>query len=268
VDLRKYGPWALIVGGSEGLGASFARKLAAQGFKLVLAARKTAPLEALAKELRETGAQVRILSMDLTKPGAFEQARAATDDIEVGLLIYNAGVVGTHGDYVRQDPRLHQSLVAVNVLGQLEFSHHYGGLMCNRGRGGVLFVGSMGSFIGSPNLSVYCGVKAFSRIFSEGLWLECEKHGVDVLQLCIGFTATPSLQRLGVDVSLAASPDDVAQEGLDNIANGPVWLAGGQPAHERALAFSRVEDRAGAVRASVIKIVPGKVDSADGERGS
>jgi short-subunit dehydrogenase len=257
VDPQKYGPWALIVGGSEGIGASFARKLAALGFKLVLAARKPAPLEALAQDLRATGAQVRVLSRDLIKPGALQRARAVTDDIEIGLLIYNAGVVGTHGDYVRQDPELHRSLVAVNVSGQLDFSHHYGGLMCDRGRGGILIVGSMGSYIGSPNLSVYCGVKAFSRIFSEGLWFECNKHGVDVLHMCIGFTATPSLERMGIDVSLAASPDDVAQEGLDNIANGPVLLAGGRPTLERARAYSRVEERAAAVRASVIRILPG-----------
>ena len=129
--------------------------------------------------------------------------------------------------------------------------------MCERRRGGILFVGSMGSFIGSPNLSVYCGVKAFSRIFSEGLWFECQQHGVDVLHMCIGFTATPSMQRLGIDVSSAAPPDAVAQEGLDNIANGPLLLAGGQPTYERALGYSRLDHRAEAVRASVIQVVMG-----------
>lgn len=256
MTLKKYGPWALIVGGSEGVGESFARKLATQGFKLVLAARKSGPLKTLAEELGAKGVEVRTLSMDLTKPEALQKARAVTDDIEIGLLIYNAGVVPTHGDFVKQDPELHRSLVAINVLGQAEFTHHYGGLMCERRRGGIIVVGSMGSFVGSPNLTVYCGVKAFSRIFSEGLWFECEKYGVDVLHMCLGFTATPSLQRLGIDTSLAARPDAIAQEGLDNIAHGPILLAGGRPTHERALAYSRIENRAEVVRASVIQIVP------------
>ncbi len=261
MDVQKYGPWALIVGGSEGVGESFARKLAAQGFKLVLAARKPAPLNTLAESLRAHGAEVRVLSMDLTNPSALQHMRAVTDDIEVGLLVYNAGVVATHGDFVKQDPEMHRSLVAINVLGQTEFSHHYGGLMYERGRGGIILVGSMGSYIGSPNLSVYCGVKAFSRIFSEGLWFESEKHGVDVLHICIGFTATPSLARLGIDTSHAGSPDNVAQEALDNIANGPVWLVGGEATRQRALAYSRVDDRAQAVRASVIQIVPPEHDA-------
>jgi short-subunit dehydrogenase len=261
MDLQKYGPWALIVGGSEGLGASFARKLAADGFNLVLTARKTGPLDALAEELRAAGAEVRTLSMDLTRPGALQAVRGVTDDIEVGLLIYNAGVVGSHGDFVGQDPEVHRSLVAINVQGQLDFSHHYCALMCERGRGGVILVGSRASYIGSWNLAVYCGVKGFSRIFSEGLWLESQKYGVDVLHLCIGFTATPSLERIGVDTTGAASPDDVAQEGLDNIANGPVWLPGGPAAYETAVAHSRVDNRAETVRASVIQILHGDAEA-------
>ena len=258
MDLQKYGPWALIIGGSEGVGASFARKLAAHGFKLVLAARKPGPLEELAGELRAAGAEVRILPLDLTEPEALERARAVTDNIEVGLLVYNAGVVGTHGDYVRQNPALHRSLVAINVTGQLDFSRHFGGQMCERGRGGMIFVGSSASLIGSPNLTVYCAVKAFSRIFCEGLWYECQNHGVDVLHMAIGFTATPSMERIGVDTSLAGSPDDVAQEGLDNIAKGPLLLTGGSAAFERGLANSRLDDRAAVVRASVIQIVMGE----------
>ena len=75
MDLQKYGPWALVTGGSEGVGAAFARKLAADGFKLVLVARKPEPLEALAAELGAAGAEVRILSADLSKPDVLETIR-------------------------------------------------------------------------------------------------------------------------------------------------------------------------------------------------
>ena len=90
-DLKKYGPWALITGGSEGVGAAAARQLAADGFKLVLVARKPGPLEDLKAELEASGAEVRIKSVDLAADDALAQVRAITDDIEVGLLFYNAG---------------------------------------------------------------------------------------------------------------------------------------------------------------------------------
>jgi short-subunit dehydrogenase len=254
MDPTKYGPWALVVGSSEGVGESFARKLAADGFNLVMTSRRAESLEPLAKGLRSFGRDVRTLSLDLTETDALAKVQAATDGLEVGLLVYVAGVVTTHGDFVRQDPDLHRRLVAINVTGQTDFTHHYGAAMCDRGRGGMIIVGSMGSFIGSPNLSVYCGVKAFSRIFCEGLWLECQKHGVDVLHMCLGFTATPAMRRIGLDVSMAASPDAVAQEALDNIANGPVLLSGGEPTRARAISYSQVDNRADAVRASVIQL--------------
>jgi short-subunit dehydrogenase len=254
MDPTKYGPWALVVGSSEGVGESFARKLAADGFNLVMTSRRAESLEPLAKELRSFGRDVRTLSLDLTEADALAKVRTATDGLEVGLLVYVAGVVTTHGDFVRQDPDLHRRLVAINVTGQTDFAHHYGAAMCDRGRGGMIIVGSMGSFIGSPNLSVYCGVKAFSRIFCEGLWLECQKHGVDVLHMCLGFTATPAMRRIGLDVSMAASPDAVAQEALDNIANGPVLLSGGEPTRARAINYSQVDNRAEVVRASVIQL--------------
>jgi short-subunit dehydrogenase len=252
MDLQKYGPWALIVGGSEGVGECFARKLAAQGFKLVLIARKPGPLNALAGELRAGGAEIRALSADLSQADALERARAVTDDIEIGLLIHNAGANSVRGDFFALEPEVFRAVIAVNVIGQAEFSHHYGALMRQRGRGGIILTGSTASYIGSPDVATYCAAKAFSRIFSEGLWLECEKFGVDVLHLCSGFTATPAMERLGIDISRAQSPDSVAQEGLDNIANGPVWIPGGRENFERAVAMSTVHDRGAAVRKFVI----------------
>src|SRR5579862_6273069 len=89
---EQYGPWALIAGGSEGVGASFAHKLAAAGIHLVLLARKPEPLDVLAREVRDRhGVEVRTVSVDLTAPDALDRVRAIADDVEVGCLIYNAG---------------------------------------------------------------------------------------------------------------------------------------------------------------------------------
>jgi uncharacterized protein len=259
MDLKKYGPWTLVVGGSEGVGASFARKLAASGFKLILLARKPGPLEELAAELRARGAQVLVLSCDLSKADVLDEVRAVTDELEVGLLIYNAGANNTRGNFVELPASVTDSVIAINVLGQVAFARHYGALMCQRRRGGIILTGSLGGYLGSPTLAAYTASKAFSRIFSEALWAECATFGVDVLHLNIGYTATPAMARLGMDISVAEPPDNVAQEGLDNIAKGPIWIVSTKGNIERVRRISVIDDRASIVRAFAI---PPREDSA------
>ena len=254
MDLQKYGPWALVIGGSDGTGEAFSRKLAAEGFKVVIAARRSGPLNALAEDLRAKGAEVRTVSVDLTKTDALEHLRAVTDDIDVGLVIYNAGVVGLPNDFIKQEAEQYRGYITLNVINQAEVSHHYGRLMADRGRGGIILVGSTSSVMGSPELAIYTGVKAFSRIFSEGLWLEMEKYGVDVLHHALGFTETPTIKGLELDTTYAQSPDAAAQEGLDNIANGPLWIAGGQANIDNVILRSQIPNRAAGLRATVIKV--------------
>jgi len=263
MDLAKYGPWALVVGGSEGVGAAFARKLAADGFKLVLLARKPEPLAELAAELRARGADVRVLSADLSRPDALDKARAVTDDIEIGLLVYNAGANNTRGTFVELPKEVTQSVIAINVLGQADFARHYGALMCERGHGGIILTGSLSGYMGSPTLAAYTASKAFSRIFTEALWAECKPMGVDVLHLNIGFTATPAMARLGIDISVAEAPEMVAQEGLENIANGPLWIVSTKGNLERARRISVVDGRAELVRANAI---PPRAEMANEQR--
>jgi short-subunit dehydrogenase len=249
LNLEKYGPWALVIGGSEGVGAAFARKLAASGFKLVLIARKLGPLEELRDELRGGGAEVRIGSVDMSKHDAIDRVRELTDDIDVGLLVYNAGANNIRGNFVELDPEIYRSVIGVTVIGQSEFAHHYGALMQQRGRGGIILAGSLSGYMGSPTLAPYTAAKAFSRVFTEALWAECAPMGIDVLHLNVGFTATPAMARLGMDLSAATAPEVVAQEGLDNIANGPIWVAGGEGNWERARQRSVVDGRGDAIRA-------------------
>jgi uncharacterized protein len=253
MDLAKYGPWALIVGGSEGVGAAFARSLAEDGFQLVLVARKQAPLDDLAAELRGGGAEVRVLSADLAQPDVLDRVRTVTDDIEVGLLIYNAGANNTRGDFLELRREVPDSVIAINVLGQTNFARHYGAPMRARGRGGIILTGSLGGYLGSPTLAAYTASKAFSRIFTEALWAECQPHGVDVLHLNIGFTATPAMARLGMPVDMAEPPETVAREGLENIANGPVWIVSTPGNVERVRMISAIDNRGDIVKAHAIR---------------
>ncbi|WP_127782766.1 SDR family NAD(P)-dependent oxidoreductase [Rhodococcus sp. X156] len=232
IDAAKYGPWAVIAGGSEGVGSSFAEQLAAAGINLVLLARKPGPLEETAEKVRALGVEVRTLSVDLIAPGAVEQIRAVTDPLEVGLFIFNAGANTYANEFVTADLTKVQEVIDLNITRQLELSQHFGALMKERGRGGIILLGSMAGYLGTEMIGIYAAAKAFSRVFAEGLWLELKAHDVDVLHLVLGVTRTPSMERHGLKMDLpgldVAAPADVAAEGLARITEGPVWVAGGE----------------------------------------
>ncbi|MFJ6095666.1 SDR family NAD(P)-dependent oxidoreductase [Williamsia muralis] len=226
MNLQKYGPWAVIVGGSEGVGAEFAKQLAEHGFNLVLLARKEGPLQETAEAARASGVEVRTLSVDLLDADAFDRIRDFTNDIEAGLFVYNAGA-NTYGhEFVTGDLDRFQAVIDLNITVQLKLLQHFGSLMRERRRGGILLVGSLSGFLGSAQISIYSAVKSFCRTFAEGLWLEMQDHGVDVLELVLGLTRTPAMARAGLQMDkpglLISEPKDVAAQGLANITNGPV----------------------------------------------
>jgi short-subunit dehydrogenase len=244
-DLSKYGPWALIAGGSEGVGAEFARMLAEDGFNLVLIARKPGPLEETALRCRQLGVEVRALSVDLLDPESVARISEATSDIEVGLLIYNAGASTCNEPFLEADLTDFHKVIDLNMSRMLELVQHFGRPMVARARGGILLVGSLSGYMGAVRHSVYAGVKGFSRVFAESLWLELREHNVDVLELVLGVTRTPAMERIGLNFDapgmIVNDPADVAREGLDHLADGPVYVAGGNA--ERAVANS-APDRA------------------------
>jgi len=247
--MEKYGPWALIVGGSEGIGAAFARKLAAAGINIVVVARKPEPLEALANEIRGTyGVEARWKSVDLSRLDALDQVRTVTDDVEIGFLIYNAGANEFRADFLDMDPAIYRGVINITVVNQAEFARHYGGLIKQRGHGGIILAGSSSNFCGAATLGPYTAAKSFSRILTESIWAECQDTDIDVLHMSIGFTATPAMERLGIDVSSAQPPEDAAQEALDNMKNGPLLILGGEKALEMAKKRSQLDDRAAVIR--------------------
>jgi uncharacterized protein len=248
MDLTRYGPWAVVAGGSEGVGASFAHRLADAGIHLVLLARRPEPLAATAAGCRARGVEVRTLALDLSAPDAVRRVADATADLEVGLLVLNAGANTHSAEFLDGSLEAFQQVLELNVTTPLALIHHYAGPMRDRGRGGILLVGSMAGYLGSIRHTVYGGVKAFSRIFAESLWLELREHGVDVLELVLGVTRTPAMERVGLNFEvpgmLVAEPDDVAREGLERLPHGPVHIAGG---NDEGVAHRNHPDRVRAV---------------------
>lgn len=230
-ELATYGPWAVIAGGSEGVGAEFAKMLADAGLNLVLIARKSAPLEETAADCRRRGVEVRTLALDLVDPTAVARIADATADLEVGLLIYNAGANTCSELFLDGDLAAFKRVVDLNITALIALVQHFGRPMRERRRGGVLMVGSMAGYLGSVRHSVYGGVKAFGRIFAESLWLELRDYDVHVLELVLGVTRTPAMETVGLNFDVpglrVAEPADVAREGLEQLPNGPVYVAGG-----------------------------------------
>jgi short-subunit dehydrogenase len=226
---ERYGPWAVVAGGSDGIGASFAHALARRGLNLVLLARRAEVLDAFAAEVRAAhGVEVRAVVVDLTAPQAIAELAAATGDLEIGLYIANAGGEDSSALFLDKDLDKHLALVRRNCLSVIEAAYRFGGLMVRRGRGGVILTSSRVAWAGGAHVAAYGATKAFDLILAEGLWAEWHDLGVDVLGLVITATDTPSLHRVldakGGSFGALADPDDVASTALDHLGDGPTWM--------------------------------------------
>ena len=227
LDSTKYGPWALILGASEGVGVAFARQLGQAGINSVLVARQQGLLQAVAQRVRaETGVEIRTLVLDLTQPDMLDCLRSVTDNIEIGLVVYNAGAIhGSGGPFLEATLESALKVVQLNPVGQTTVAHHFGRRMVARGRGGIILMGSLAGNAGGMYVVGYSASKAFTQVLAEGLWIELKPKGVDVLCHVIGATDTPSRKRLDtVDKpdEIISDPEDIARQALDNIGNGPV----------------------------------------------
>ena len=234
---EKYGPWALVAGASDGVGAAFAEGLAERGLNVALLARRQAVLEQVADGIQSrTSAQTRTLAIDLTDTGAAAAVAAATADLDIGFLVYCAGADPDFRPFLANSVQSAQAMVHRNCMVPMQLCHHFAQPMVERGRGAIVLFGSGAGLVGGPNMVAYGASKAFDMVFAEALWSELHDKGVDVLGLILGKTNTPALRRLEHSRGQISSPDDVPPgsvtvedviaEAFDNLTNGPTWMAG------------------------------------------
>ena len=247
IDPQKYGPWAVIAGGSEGVGSELAFLLADAGINTVLLARRQGPLDETAAEVRRRGVECRVLAVDLTAKDSVDRIAEATDDLDIGLVILNAGANTYGSEFIESDLDRVQTVIDLNITSPLALVRHFGPMLRERGRGGICVMGSMAGYLGHRDMSIYSGVKAFSRVWVEGLWLEMRDSGVDVVEAILGVTRTPAMERAGLDMDQpglsVADPADVAREVLGRLTHGPVAVIGGE-ANEKQIGWSSGTDRA------------------------
>ncbi len=226
---QKYGPWALVTGAARGLGAEFARQLAARGLNLLLVDLLAEALESSAAPLRHE-VQVRTLSLDVTAPESITQIQHAAGDLEIGLLVNNAGR-STIGHFLDVPLAEHRQVLDLNTRVPLELTYHFGAQMRARGRGGIIFVSSGSAVVGTAWVSVYSASKAFLRNLGEALWAELHPQGVDVLATIVGATDTPGWRASNPSPGTRVWPPvmsakDTVHETLEALGKRPSFYPG------------------------------------------
>jgi hypothetical protein len=223
---ERYGPWALVTGASSGIGHEFAVRLAAAGVHVAMVARRRTALEELAAGLESShGVSSRVIEMDLAEPGAAARLAQAVSDLEIGLLVANAGT-GWIGRFDRQAPESHAALIRLHCEMHVELTARLLPAMKKRGRGGVVIVSSVGGIVPVPYYAVYGGTKALLQNWGEALALEMRATGVDILVLAPGDTKTGFQEVAGEMSTRWSSVEDVVEEALAGLGRRTVVVPG------------------------------------------
>jgi hypothetical protein len=231
VDSKRFGPWALITGASSGIGREFVRQIAASHINVALVARQHALLDAIGAELsRDFNVKHRVVAADLSQEGFIAGLTDATSDLEIGLVISNAGSAnpGRFTDKGREELGM---TLRLSALAHAELALCFGRKLVKRGTGGLLFVGAMGADTGAPFMAHDAGAKAYVQSLGLALHEEFKTRGVHVTVLAPGPTDTPVLAKFGLDAkTMSIKPlgvDQVVTEGLNALsANRAIIVPG------------------------------------------
>src|SRR6266852_883293 len=221
LDKQRFGPWALVTGASSGIGPEFARQIAAAGINLVLVARREALLNEVGRHItRDFGVQFHALTMDLSQEGFIPKLAEHTKDLDIALVVSNAGTANP-GEFLKLDRQLLEETLRLNTMSHLDIAHYFGRKLAERKRGGLILVGAMGAENGIPCMANDGGAKAYVHSLGEALHYEFKPLGVYVTVLAAGFTNTPVLEKFGFDPkTMPMKPMSVEQcvsEGLNGL---------------------------------------------------
>jgi short-subunit dehydrogenase len=199
LDKKRFGPWALVTGASSGIGKEFARQIAASGINIVLVARREDLLKEVGVEFGKSyGVEHRVVVLDVSRENFIGQLASATDDLDIGLVVSNAGT-GNSGEFLKLDRQLHHATLRISTMAHLDTTHHFGAKLVKRGRGGLILAGAMGAENGVPLMANDGAAKAYVHSLGEALHYEFKPLGVHVTVLAAGFTETAVLGKFGFD---------------------------------------------------------------------
>jgi uncharacterized protein len=221
LDEKRFGPWALVTGASSGIGKEFARQIAASGIHVALVGRREPLLRTVGAECtRASGVQHRIIPLDLSEPDFLPVLADATRDLDIGLVVSNAGT-GNPGEFLKHDRQLLHETLRLNTIAHLDITHHFGQKLGERRRGGIILVGALGAENGIPCMANDGGAKAYVHSLGEALHYEFKPLGVYVTVLAAGVTNTAVIDKFGLNPkTMPIKPMSVEQcvsEGLSGL---------------------------------------------------
>lgn len=225
--LKSYGSWALVTGASAGIGMAFAKRLAGEGLNVGLVARRADRLTALAAELgRRHGVQTRVVPEDLALPGAADRIADRMRDVEVGVLVNNAGFSAV-GRFDRVPREKIVEMIQVNCVAVATVAHAFLPPMRERRRGAMIILASVAGYQPLGLAAIYGATKAFDLMLGEALWVENRDCGVDVLAVSPGPVETEFQTVAGEAPHPGASPESVVDEALAALGRQPSVITGG-----------------------------------------
>ena len=198
LDKQQFGPWALVTGASSGIGREFARQTAAAGINVVLVARRETTLIEVGRSIaKDFKVQHRVIVMDLSQEGFVSKLAEHTKDLDIGLVVSNAGTPNP-GEFLKLDRQLLEETLRLNTMSHLDVAHYFGRKLAERKRGGLILVGAMGAENGVPCMANDGAAKAYVHSLGEALHYEFKPLGVYVTVLAAGFTNTAVLEKFGL----------------------------------------------------------------------
>lgn len=227
---QKYGDYALITGGTSGIGEQFALQLAEKGLNIILVARRQNLLNEKSEVIRKKyKVEVKTIQADMTKMDDIQKVISETNHLEVGLLIPCAGLEN-HGLFPKIDIQKELAVIQLNIVAVMALTHHFTKKMLPRKRGGVLLVSSMIGHMPNPYFANYAGTKAYVLNFGNSLNGELKPYGIDVTVLSPGPTDTPMIADVGFDMKSTPMtvhhPSVTAKTGLDALGHKPYVVPG------------------------------------------
>jgi short-subunit dehydrogenase len=231
LDAARFGPWAVVTGASSGIGHEIARQVAASGISVVLVARREHLLLGLGESLRrDFGVDYRVVVADLSEDTFIDRLDRATADLDIGLVVSNAGTAEP-GEFRQLERETLVRLHHLNAGAHLNVAHHFGRRLAKRRRGGLLLCGAMGAEHGIPYMANDSASKAYVQALGESLHVELEPLDVHVTVLIVGPTETAIIDKFGLTPEAMPmkpmSVEQCAREGLEALAkNRATWLSG------------------------------------------
>ena len=223
---EKYGQWAFVAGGSAGMGGAYCDYLAKQGMDIIVTGRRQNVVEAKCRQLEaDYGVATKGLTIDFGATDVLEQVKAATEGMEIGFLVYNAGLASM-ALFTDRDIEYEMFRLNVNVRSPLALSLWFSKGMKERGKGGMIFMSSNVGIVGTPYVQTYSATKAYNFALGEALWAELKPYGIDVMAVLPGNTIGESFTDVPAGTPGFQTGAEVVAEAFEHFGKDPSVLAG------------------------------------------